>query len=238
MNKVAIITGGSGTLGLDLINDFLSKGYCVFALFNNNSINIDNINLYKYKYNFNDEKEYSLLINDLINCINSNTIISIVHAAGKYGKCKVENFDFNECYKYFSINTLSFLCLYSKLFNLIKKSYRCNILLISSNLTSRINKGSLYYELSKSMNNQIVKHIAYEHGKYNILANAIAPGMFLSNMNAGTDNIKLNSIIENIPIKRMLTSSDLSSFIVNFLDSNKFITGEIITMDGGNTIGY
>lgn len=238
MKKIAIITGGSGSLGLELIKMYLDNNYTVYAIHNSNSITIENDDLFKYKYDLENEKEFTILINDLKKKITDKSHISFIHASGIYSKSNIENFNYEEFNKFININTISFLCLYSKLFNVLKKAKLCNIILISSNLTKRLNKGSLYYVLSKSMNNQIVKQIAYEHGKYNILANAIAPGMFLSNMNKDYDTDKFKTIENNIPIKKLLTATDLANYIVNFTENNLYVTGEIITIDGGNTLGY
>lgn len=238
MKRIAIITGGSGSLGLELIKRYLDNNYIVYAIHNSNKINIENDNLFKYKYDLENEKEFTILIKDLKKKITDKSQISFIHASGIYSKSNIEDFDYEEFNKFINVNTISFLCLYSKLFNVIKKASLCNIVLISSNLTKRLNKGSMYYVLSKSMNNQIVKQIAYEHGSHNILANAIAPGMFISNMNKDYDKDKLKIIENNIPIKKLLTATDLANYIVNFTENNLYITGEIITIDGGNTLGY
>ena len=238
MNKIAIITGGSGSLGLELIKKYLENNYLVYSIYNNNEITIEDNNLFKYQYDLEKEKEFELLLKDITKSMNNKSVVSFVHASGIYSKCNIEDFNYEEFSKFMNINTISFLSLYSKIFNVIKQAKLCNIVLISSNLTKRLNKGSMYYVLSKSMNNQIVKQIAYEHGEFNILANALAPGMFMSNMNKDYDKKKLKVIQNNIPIKKILTAKDLAKQIVSFTDTNQYITGEVITIDGGNTLGY
>lgn len=238
MNKIAIITGGSGSLGLELIQQYLDKEYIVYAIYNSKEIPIENHHLLKYSYDLEKETDFNEIVQDVQKNIDSDSLVAIVSAAGIYGKSNIEDFQYEECYKYMNINSFSFLSLYSKLFPIIKNSSLCNVVLISTNLLKRLNKGSIYYGLSKSLNNQIIKHIAYEHGEFHILANAIAPGMFISNMNKDMEPQKIENITQNIPIKKMLKACDLASYIVNFTEQNQYITGEIITIDGGNTLGY
>ena len=235
--KIALVVGASGTLGSEIIDELLIKEYDVYGLYNSHIPNINNKHFFPYKYDLNVDNNYDKLVTKL-NSYDKVTSFIVIYASGIYSKCKIEEFDSHEFIKYLNINSLGFMNLYKNIFNFIKKCNITNIILIGSNLLKHKNKGSIYYNLSKSLQEQIVKQVAYEHGVYNVLINQISPGIFISNMNSNIDEEKLNNIKNNIPLKRISNSKEIAKFICNFCINNTFITGETILMDGGNTIGY
>lgn len=92
----------------------------------------------------------------------------------------------------------------------------------------------VHYGTSKAAVEFMTKGLAHDWGKYNIRVNCIAPGL--------VDNPMLDtwvpgwrdSYIERAPLGRLTTPEDLGNTAV-FLGSPlaSFITGQIITVDGG-----
>lgn len=239
VNKnIAIVVGASGSLGYELTCEYLKNNYIVYAIYNSHEIDLESDNLYKFKYDLEKETEYIDLKNKLESESDSNTKISIVYAAGVHSRNYIENYYEEEYIKNMRINTTGFIYIFKNIVDTIKKVQSSNIVLIGTNLLSRKNRGGLYYVMSKGMQKELVKQIAYEYGEYNILINQLSPGMFLSNMNASMDKEKIKNIENNIPIKRIGNAKELANFIVNFTETNTLITGVEITLDGGNTIGY
>ncbi|MBR4177825.1 MAG: SDR family oxidoreductase [Bacilli bacterium] len=238
MKRIALIVGSSGSLGSELIKKYLDNDYTVYALYNSHKISIYNKKLMPLKYDLTVEKKFLELKKELKGHVNSDSQVSIIYAPGIYYKVDIENYNEEELFNNIKINVTGFLNIYKSIFEYLKESKITNIVLIGSNLLERKNIGSLYYVLSKGMQTQLVKQLAYEHGKYNILFNQISPGMFISNMNSNMDNEKIEKIENNIPIKRIGTANEIANFIYEFTSTNTLITGEEIVMDGGNTIGY
>ena len=238
MKRIALIVGSSGSLGSELIKKYLDNDYTVYALYNSHKISIYNKKLMPLKYDLTVEKKFLELKKELKGHVNSDSQVSIIYAPGIYYKVDIENYNEEELFNNIKIIVTGFLNIYKSIFEYLKESKITNIVLIGSNLLERKNIGSLYYVLSKGMQTQLVKQLAYEHGKYNILFNQISPGMFISNMNSNMDNEKIEKIENNIPIKRIGTANEIANFIYEFTSTNTLITGEEIVMDGGNTIGY
>ena len=82
--------------------------------------------------------------------------------------------------------------------------------------------------------NSFTLSLAKELGYSNITVNAICPGLIDTKMNKNLSPSTIKDIIDNTPLRRIGTPKDIAN-IVEFLCSARadFITGQIITVDGG-----
>jgi len=91
------------------------------------------------------------------------------------------------------------------------------------------------YSMTKFGINGITKSLARELGEYNILINSIAPGYVNTEMTQ--KNVSLeeqNKIKETIPLKRFAEPEEIAKLVAFLVsENNSYITGEIITIDGG-----
>ena len=91
------------------------------------------------------------------------------------------------------------------------------------------------YSLTKFGLNGVTKSLARELGENNILVNSIAPGYVNTEMTR--KNIPLvtqDEIIENIPLRRFAEPVEIAKLVAFLLsDENTYITGQIVTIDGG-----
>jgi 3-oxoacyl-[acyl-carrier protein] reductase len=94
------------------------------------------------------------------------------------------------------------------------------------------------YAVSKAGLMCLTKSLAKRLAKYNILVNAVAPGVIESPMTAPWPEEVKKSFIEKIPLGRLGKPEDVAKVVV-FLasDDSNYITGQIINVDGGISIG-
>lgn len=92
------------------------------------------------------------------------------------------------------------------------------------------------YNTSKGAVMTFTKDLAVKWGQYNIRVNAIAPGFFPTKMSNQTIQDGYDYIIQSTPLGRLGEDEDLTGVAV-FLasDASKFMTGQIISVDGGST---
>lgn len=124
-------------------------------------------------------------------------------------------------------------------FNMIKHTSKImlkqksgSIINMSSVVGLTGNIGQVNYSASKAGIIGMTFSTARELASRGITCNAIAPGFIETDMtDVLPDSIKEN-ILNTIPLKRMGTTDEIASTSV-FLAKNKYITGQVITVDGG-----
>jgi len=109
---------------------------------------------------------------------------------------------------------------------------------VSSIASERVEKGIVAYASSKSALDTIVKGLAKESAP--IRVNAVAPGFLETEMTKKFENIYTQEFIEHIKNSYPLGlgSVDDVASVIEFLlsESARYITGEIIRVDGGGAL--
>lgn len=97
------------------------------------------------------------------------------------------------------------------------------------------NAGQVNYAASKAGVIGMTKALAKELGSRSITVNAIAPGYIETDMtDALSDKVK-KAMLDHIPLKRFGQVEEISS-VVDFLINNRYITGQVIEVNGGLNI--
>lgn len=89
------------------------------------------------------------------------------------------------------------------------------------------------YSASKGGINSFTKALAKEVAPSGIQVNAIAFGAIDTEMNNHLDEDEKNALTEEIPMGRMGTVEEAAKLIADVYESPGYLTGQIITMDGG-----
>ena len=104
-----------------------------------------------------------------------------------------------------------------------------SIINVSSVSGLRGNAGQCSYAASKAGIIGLTKSLAREYAARGIRVNAVAPGYIDTEMTAGLEEAQL---IQQIPLGRKGTPGDVAQAVA-FLADAKYITGEVIRVDGG-----
>jgi 3-oxoacyl-[acyl-carrier protein] reductase len=106
------------------------------------------------------------------------------------------------------------------------------------NITSVVglngNKGQSNYSASKSGMIGFTKSVAKELASRNVLVNAVAPGYIDTELTRGISAEAKKYLMDNIPLGRLGQGADIAGAVV-FLASDfaSYITGQVLVVDGG-----
>lgn len=94
------------------------------------------------------------------------------------------------------------------------------------------NAGQVNYAASKAGVIGLTKALAREIGSRHITVNAIAPGYIETDMTDGLSDKVKKAMLDQIPLKRFGQTEEIAS-TVEFLIKNKYVTGQVIEVNGG-----
>ena len=114
------------------------------------------------------------------------------------------------------------------------KNKNCSIINMSSVVGVAGNAGQCNYAASKAGLIGFTKSLAKEVAKKNIRVNAVAPGFIESDMTDKLSEKVIDGYLNNIPLGRLGSIEDIANSVV-FLasDMSKYITGQVLVVDGG-----
>ena len=96
------------------------------------------------------------------------------------------------------------------------------------------NFGQTNYSATKAAIIGMVKTWAKELGKYNITANAVAPGFILTDMTDQIPEEVRNQTIATIPVKRMGVPDDIAqAYLYLASDEASYVNGHTLSVNGG-----
>jgi 3-oxoacyl-[acyl-carrier protein] reductase len=130
----------------------------------------------------------------------------------------------------------SFLCAQAAYRPMRKQKY--GRIVNTSSVVSRGNMGQANYSASKAGVIGLTRTLALEYARSNITVNCIAPG-FIDTPMAAALNDKVKALaLERIPLSRMGMPEEVANLHL-FLASEEaaYITGQVIFLDGGASIG-
>ena len=136
-------------------------------------------------------------------------------------------------------NVKSNLWLCKKSIPFLKKNLNGSILIISSIAGLQGVKNLGAYSISKTADIGLIRSLAVELGKHNITVNGLCPGIIKTDFAKELwDNPSLLREVEKLaPLGRIGLVEEVSgAAILLASEAGSFITGQVITMDGGVTI--
>lgn len=112
------------------------------------------------------------------------------------------------------------------------------IINMSSVAAHTANPGQANYAASKGGIEGLTRCLATEIAKRGITVNAVAPGFIETEMTEAVVNAAGDQIKKRIPVKRLGKPEDIANAVL-FLagDESSYITGHVLTVDGGLTLG-
>lgn len=241
--KKALITGASGGIGKAIAKQFIEKGYFVFGQYNSNKQSIDDFVLQLQRENLQDnffaikaDLSNSDEIDNMMSTIEKsfNSLSVLVNNAGISMSKLITDTTEKEWDNIFSINTKSAFLITNRVLKGMISAKEGKIVNISSIWGITGSSMETAYSASKASLIGYTKALAKEVGLSNINVNCVCPGVIDTPMNSHLDKQDIEQLISQTPLNRLGKPEDVAK-LVYFLcsDDANFITGQIISCDGG-----
>jgi 3-oxoacyl-[acyl-carrier protein] reductase len=166
---------------------------------------------------------------------------ALVNNAGTTAKWKVkdlESLDLAEWDRTFAVNVRGLFQVTRAAVSLLKKGHNPSIVNTASIVGLRPGPQPLPYAASKAAVVNMTKTLAWNLGP-EIRVNAVAPGWmegdWMERMLGDKYDDLMGKRAKLTPLKRCVTADDVAETMMSLIQGNRFVTGEIIVIDGGFT---
>jgi len=244
--KVALVTGGSRGLGLQIAQGLGEMGARV-AISARKAAELEEAKAHLAKQGI----EALTVVNDLSKPEQVPTLVEavvkhyggihiLVNNAGTSWGAPAEDYPLEAWNKVMTLNATSVFVLSQAAANRCFIPNRAgNIIVVASVAALRIGMKmkALPYYASKAAALHMVRALASEWGPYGIRVNAICPGFFPSKMASGLLEKIGAAVIAQTPLGRIGNDTDLQGAAVYFAsDASRHVTGQYIAVDGGASV--
>lgn len=234
--QFVLVTGGSGGIGRAIIQRCLADGFQVINLdkvlpetvFNGETV---------HPIDLTDAKATQALLQKIISEVE---VLRVVNNAGFICPAALEDVTLADFDAVVALNLRAPILIVQSLLPMMRKARFGRVV----NIASRAALGKedrTAYSASKAGLLGMTRTWALEMAADGITVNAIGPGPIATSLftSGNPPNApKTKRIIESIPVKRMGTPEDVAHAVASLLDDRSgFITGQVLYVCGGMTVG-
>lgn len=239
-DKVAIVTGGTRGIGLEIVRTFLKNGAKVALLGSREeTVNKALAELRSEKSSYEVIGFYPTLhveaeVKDVFEKVKNTfgKVDIVVNNAGISSSTPLVNYTDEEYEKISNLNIKSVFVVSKVAVPYLEETK--GVIVNTSSMVSIYGQPSgVMYPASKFAVNGITKSLARELAPKGIRVNAVAPGITETDMVASLPREVIEPLIKTIPLGRIGTPQDVANVIL-FLASDlaSYVTGEILSVDG------
>jgi NAD(P)-dependent dehydrogenase (short-subunit alcohol dehydrogenase family) len=241
--KVAIVTGGASGIGLAIAKKFTEEDIITFIIGRDKQKLEDaqrslGKNAEIISFDITELNKIPALVQQILN--KYNRIDILVNNAGINQKKPMHEVSDEDFQRILLTNVNSVFTLTRETSAVISKTG--SIINISSMASQYGIPKVIAYTASKSAIEGMTRAMAVELSPLGIRVNCIAPGFIATNMSSTAlngDPERKNKVLSRTPMGKLGTPEDVAN-LAYFLstDESAFMTGTIIPVDGGNSIGF
>lgn len=245
LNKLAVVTGGASGIGLAITEKFINAGIkTVIIGRSEQKLNKAKDQLGKLClpvcFDLNDLKSIPIQVNQIVDKFGGIDIL--VNNAGINLKKEFTEVGDEEFESIIRTNVFSVFALSREVVKYMAKRGSGNIINISSMASQYGLPKVIAYTASKSAIEGMTRAMAVELSPKGILVNCIAPGFIATEMSAralSDDAERMRKVLSRTPVGKLGTPGDVAE-AAYFLacENSGFLTGVVLPVDGGNSIGF
>ncbi|MEE8823144.1 3-oxoacyl-[acyl-carrier-protein] reductase FabG [Lentilactobacillus sunkii] len=239
-NQIALVTGAAKGIGLSIAKRLSDDGMTVVINAHHELSDEQTKNLADAGYNFDvlvgdvaNEDDAERMINEVVE--KHGQIDVLVNNAGITKDKLLSRMKLVDFKAVLDTNLVGAFNMTKFAMKFMQKSRKGAIVNISSISGLHGNLGQANYSSSKAGLVGLTKTAAREGALRGIRANAVAPGMVKTDMTEKMSERRQSEFTDQIPLKRFAEPAEIADAVA-FLAGNQYITGQVITVDGGLTI--
>ncbi len=241
-NKVALVTGSTSGIGLEIAKKLLEQGCYVIINYHKNNIRAHHIikNLSSFNNNsllIKADTSQEHQVKDMFQKIKEKyrKLDFLINNAGISKNSEIKDTELTDLHRIIDVNIVGkFLCTKHAI-PLLKLSKQPGIVNIASRLGTKPNSKTSAYSLSQSAIINFTKSSALELIKYNIRVNCVSPALTMTSLTLQTwSKEKIKNYTKTHPMQRLCETEDIANAVLFLLsDKSKYITGENLNVNGG-----
>lgn len=242
--KVALVTGASRGIGAAIASKLASLGCDVAINYAGNiqkaeetlnSVKVYGVNAQIYQANVANYEEVEAMTKQIIKDFGHLDII--INNAGITSDNLMMRMDQDSFDSVIDVNLKGTWNVCKSITRPILKQRSGVIINLSSVVGINGNVGQVNYAASKAGVIGLTKSLAKEFASRNIRVNAVAPGYVKSDMTAKLSEEITEKVLENIPLGQLGEVEDIANAVAFLVsDEARYITGQVLVVDGGMAI--
>lgn len=243
--KTALVTGGSRGIGRAIVQTLAREGAKVAFVYASNAASADSLvaeltgqgkTVVAYQCDVKKKDAVDAVVNKVVETWGKLDIL--VNNAGIIRDTLLAMMTSEQWQEVIDTNLTSVYNFCNAVTRPMMSARKGRIINMSSVAAEFGNKGQANYAASKGGIDGFTKCIATELASRGITVNAIAPGFIETDMTEAVRNAAEAEIKKRIPVRRLGKPEDIAEAVL-FLASDQasYITGQVLRVDGGLTLG-
>jgi 3-oxoacyl-[acyl-carrier protein] reductase len=230
-----LITGGSRGIGKAMVEVFSAKGYRVAFTYKNSEAEAlelsKNTGAVAIMADSSSEAEIKAAIEAAAKALGGIDIL--INNAGIASFGMIQDIGYDEWQKCLAVNLTAPFIYSREVLPYMMKNHKGRIINISSMWGLVGASCEVPYSATKAAVIGFTKALAKELAPSNIQVNAIACGVIDTDMNRCFDEEEREALMQEIPADRFGKPQEVAKLALQLCEGNEYLTGQIITLDGG-----
>lgn len=227
--KTAVITGGSGSIGNALVEEFSADHRVIFTYFNNKAKAEETAKKYGAEPFYLDQLD----INDILKLKDILTSCDLlINNAGISSNKLFTDLSDEELKRITDIDLTGAMLLTKAILPIMIRQKRGCIINISSIWGVYGASCEVAYSAAKAGIIGFTKALSKEVGLSGVRVNCIAPGMIDSTMNSHLSDEEISEFLNSTALCKIGSPKDVAQ-AARYLSEAEFVTGQVLGVDGG-----